>query len=266
VVAWGEAILKHSGVFVDPKPFIAEDFDDLLAVLMAKRVDAVVLRTTEFLSMPPSVLDNDFIYSNRRAHGECEQYVVIARDDPRHRDVSDQRGKRLIVWANDRASLALPWLETFLAERRLPPVAEFFGTRSSAEKISTTVLPVFFGQSDVCLVTRSGFEDMVELNPQVGKTLQILDTSPDVVPSFFCFRAGFDSPYRDNIEKAILSLHESTDGAQVLTTFQCEQIVRRPVSTLETSRRIYQAWCDLQRGRPSSQGPSTPGSAHGRTR
>ena len=110
---------------------------------------------------------------------------------------------------SSRASLAPVWSETILAREGLGSASGFYGQITTASKISQAVLPVFFRQLDACVVTRSGFETMVELNPQVGRQLKVLASSPPVVPVVFCFRASYDSPIRAKVLEEIAQWHNT---------------------------------------------------------
>ena len=86
------------------------------------------------------------------------------------------------------------------------------------------------------MVTRRGFETLAELNPQVGKDLRVLATSPEVVATVFCFRADYDSPVMDKLIAGLRELHLSAAGRQVLTVFQSDRLEEVPPSALDSAR------------------------------
>jgi hypothetical protein len=91
--------------------------------------------------------------------------VLLTRNSDGLHPLADLRGKRLIAPSGRRTGLAEEWLNNLLSESNLPMSQEFFGQIRTTHKISGAVLPVFFKQTDVCLVTQSGFETMSQLNP-----------------------------------------------------------------------------------------------------
>ena len=145
------------------------------------------------------------------------------------------RGRRLILWDNQRSCLAAYWLDGLLAKDGQGPAATFFGSQMKETKPAKAILPVFFGQADACLVTRSSFADMTELNPQVGQQLRVLAASPEMIPAFLCFRRGYASRFRPQVETAIRTLHSNAAGKQVLMVFGCDQITRHPGSYLQSA-------------------------------
>jgi hypothetical protein len=76
---------------------------------------------------------------------------------------------------------------------------------------------------------------MNELNPQTGQQLQVLATSPPLVPTIFCFRKGYDSPVRGQILEEISKWHLSVAGKQSLTIFQTDSLESRPLSNLDSA-------------------------------
>jgi len=111
-------------------------------------------------------------------------------------------------------------------------------------------LKVFFRQTDACVVSAALFDTACEMNPQMRKDLQVLATSPDLVPVVFFFRADYPTDSRVELETAILGLDNTTAGKQVLTVFQHEKMARATVACLEPTRQLMDAFNRLPR--PSS--------------
>jgi hypothetical protein len=79
---------------------------------------------------------------------------------------------------------------------------------------------------------------MIELNPQVGRQLKILLSSPAMVPFAFYFRSDYSDPVRDQIIAEIENVHLTTAGQQVLALFQCESLEVHPVSVLDSALEL----------------------------
>lgn len=166
------------------------------------------------------------LYAAEVQGGIRETYCLLVRSDSGFERVEDLRGHRIIVHRNPRASLSSFWLDDLLLEKGLGTAAEFMRV-SDNTKLSAVILPVFFRQSDACLVTRNGFDTMSELNPQIGKGLRALATSPEVIPALLCFRGDYEPPFKAKILNALDELHQSPAGKQVLTIFRSERL--RPI-------------------------------------
>ena len=120
-----------------------------------------------------------------------EEYVLLVHRDGPIKEIGDLQGRSLVWIDNPRACLAPIWLDTLLAQQGLGPADQFFGKMTPTKKTSQAVLPVFFRQADVCLTMRSGFQTAAELNPQVGRQLRVLATSPELVNQIFCYRPDY---------------------------------------------------------------------------
>lgn len=117
---------------------------------------------------------------------------------------------------------------------------DYFGQIVLKNKIPNTVLPVFFRQADACLVTRSSFETMTELNPQLGQQLRILLVSEPYVPVVFCFRDNYQSEVKAQVLKEIENLHLSPAGRQILTIFQIDKLFEQSSSVLDITIALLQ--------------------------
>jgi ABC-type phosphate/phosphonate transport system substrate-binding protein len=151
----------------------------------------------------------------------------------------------VLVLDSLQGSLGGPWLEELLGKQALAPPEMFFSRVTPVIKTSQTVLPVFFHQSDACVVTRQGFALMGELNPQVTKQLRVLATSPQLVPHLTCFRAGFDPSLKEKIVAAVTEANNTTAGRQLMTIFQYDRIEERPLSKLQSTRELLAACARL---------------------
>ena len=126
--------------------------------------------------------------------------MVVPRDSKIEK-IAELQGRHLNLYAHYRACLAQVWLDNLLVGERLPPTARFFNQITSTSKLAQVVLPVFFRQCDACLVTRSGFDIMCELNPQISKQLKIITNSPAVVAGVFCFRADVPAAIKGPVHR-----------------------------------------------------------------
>jgi phosphonate transport system substrate-binding protein len=94
---------------------------------------------------------------------------------------------------------------------------------------------------DACLVTRKGFKIMEELNPQVGKQLKVLASSPALVPDGFFFRAAYPQQPLERMASELTRIHSTVAGQQVLTVFQTDCLEEHPASCLDSAIEILEA-------------------------
>ena len=256
ITAWAKTILKQRGISVEVETKILESTQETANALKSGQVEAASMTTDEFLALDPKVKpDNVFLGVKNKS--STEQYLILVHRNSGIGDVRDLRGREVLVHESRRTSLAPKWLETVLAGRSMALADELSKNMIKVESASKAVLQVFFRKADACVVTSNVFDMASELNPQVRRDLRVLASSPEVIPTLFCFRAGYISDIKDKIEAAILAVHDSPAGQQILTVFQCDSMESRPISYLEDTRRMLAEYDRLRRRRGSGevQGP-----------
>lgn len=257
---WAEGVVKNGVINADPHVLMFHDFASLQTALRNKTVDGVVAPTAEYFALTNEFEFNHFVFSVV-AGSIFDEYILLVRAEGRFAKVEDLRGCTLNSLKQTRTSLAPIWLDTLLLEKGLPPAAQFCGRVTEATKLTQTVLPVFFGKADACLVTRTGFNTMCELNPQVGRQLRVLAASTNYVPSGFFFRAGYPPARQEECLAEFKRVGKNPAGLQILTVFQTESLEEQPASVLNSTldllkrhRQLLDGWGQAN-GRPDEPKP-----------
>lgn len=84
------------------------------------------------------------------------------------------------------------------------------------------MLPVLFGQAEGCIVFRSAYRAMVELNPQVGRDLVVWRRSPHALMSVLCFNRKAVIPGEEQLRRAVMEFPDRPEGRQLLDVFRIE--------------------------------------------
>lgn len=234
VKGWGRTFARERGVPVNPEPVVLSSLEATRALLREGAVDVVGLVLPEYAEARTAAkLDTLLVPTS--TGGVTERYVVLARNEPGVKGLSDLAGKSLNVYGAARMGLAPAWLDLLLHEHGLKSATEFFGVRKEFAKISPSVLPVFFGKVDVCLALRSGFETMADLNPQLRTRLRVVAESREFLTLVMAMRADYRPPVRDDVIAALEALHTTPAGRQALTIFYSDRLIRTEAAALEPS-------------------------------
>jgi ABC-type phosphate/phosphonate transport system substrate-binding protein len=240
IKVWGQLIAKERNVPTDPEAKILHNMTELKESLRNKKVDVVGLTTLEYDQLRQEIaFENMFVGAG--SQGYTETYLLLAHQSSAITNLSGLRGRSLNIHVNPRTCLAVLWLDSLLAGQSLPVADRLAGKINSETKVSKVVLPVFFKQVDACLVTRSSFNTMVELNPQLEKQLIVLAESPAVVPSIFIFQSTYNSTVKEQILDGLRDLHKTPAGQQVLTIFHFATVQEKPLSSLNSSLELIAA-------------------------
>lgn len=252
VRAWSEILADQSGVSVDPAPLILAGRAAFKQAFERGEADGATLPIDEFLALPREAVDSNLVSQTQPRLGI--EYLLLVAKEKGPRQLSDLKGHELLVLDNlPSMCLAIPWLDVVLARQGEDRAEQFFSRLNFKKKLPMAVLPVFFGSSQACLVTRSGLEVMVELNPQVGTKLRILAASPSYVTGVCCFRKNYDSPDKERILGTMLHFQQSSRGQQILALFQSGALGLIKDSDLDSARQLiadHERLCGLKSGQP----------------
>jgi phosphonate transport system substrate-binding protein len=187
-------------------------------------VDILVLLPEEFISLRDrsqllSVLSTDY---GRHFYDEL---LLLVREDSGITRIGQLRGKHLRLESGQKGTTPMQWLDSYLGARSLPEAQQFFGSISAYPKVSQVIMPVFFGKADACLASRSSFETMAELNPQLGRQLRILERSPGFATGVIAVRKDILNPARDALVEILKDMHLDPKGRQLLTLFRINRLV-----------------------------------------
>lgn len=228
---WMMTVFRERSIPTDPDPKIYDNLEEMLRGSQGKPAEGFGITAEECWRLNKEIKIDRLVVG--AINGQItEEYVVLVHRDSAFGSLADLRQHSLIVLENPRMSLAKIWLDTFLLQKGMNATDNFFKSTTLVNKLSQVVLPVFFRNSDACLVTRRGFQTMSELNPQVGSQLRILAVSQELVPIVFAFRADYASPFREQMLVEMRRLPETPAGKQILTLLQTERVEEQPMSCL----------------------------------
>lgn len=231
---WILTIAKDRGLPVDPDPHICRNVEELTHVGKSLNVEAFGFTMPEYPALSRH-FNFDRIALSSTDGSVTEEYLVLVHRDSGFSSLAQLKGRSLNLLQGPRMGLAAIWFETQLLEAGHGRTADFMGRVSTLPKSSTAVLQVFFRQVDACVVNRTAFKLLGELNPQLDKQLRVLAASPGMVPAGFAFRADVMSINRPQILAEMTSMTRSPAGRQILTLTQSDAIADYPISFLDES-------------------------------
>jgi len=240
---FSETAAPKYGYDVTSNAYVFDDAESFVRAIKEGTVNLVVVDSWRFESLDiHSVVTPYFVPSEQGNVGK--RYVLLTRRGSGLDKIEDLRGKSLVVAEIVNASLANSWLKTLFLSNGFGAPNEFFGQIVTADKPVTTVLPVFFGTVDACVVEKSGFDVMSELNPQVGNELQIVSASVAYVDMIICLRNdGWPSAQtKADLVDALSTLHTEPAGFQILTLFKTSRLVPFEDAHLESVKKLRLAY------------------------
>lgn len=210
---------------------------EILAAIREARVDLFCLTVQEYRKVM-SLVDTSKILADDYGGDEL---ALIVREDAGIAKLADLRGRSLMIWDSPGTSLAEPWLAVSTWREGQPHPQELFGRITHNVKLAQSVLPVFFGQADACVVTRRSLATMFELNPQLERKLHVLIAGPKVASAFFACRKDFANS-KVSIITRLVEVRSSPAAKQVLTLFQSPGFAIHDGEYLRTANSILDAY------------------------
>lgn len=234
---WGDEIartlaMRHSEML--SQVFIPSA--ELLQMIREGRVDCFALTALEYARIL-DYLDPAWMVVEDYAVPGLE-YLLLVRDDSPFHSLKDLRNAKLLVHHHRDTCLLEPWITIRLAAEGLGPFDGFFGAPETRDKVSEVILPLFFGSIQAAALTQRSFATAVELNPQLGRQLRVLATSPSLIPAGFWFRKGCDPADKLAFQESVLRLNSVPAGRQVLALYQSTGFCERPCSIMRPTLEL----------------------------
>lgn len=217
---WSQEIGNRFGFHLvtrlyDSSDQLARDFRD-------EKLDFVSLPILDYLRLA-SVFNTMPELGMVRNNSSVMKYLLLAPRDIAKGGLAVLKDQRLAVMNHNQ--LGRLFLNTELLKAGLPESDRLFSSIQEKGKESQAVLAVFFGQAEACLVSETAFKTMEELNPQVGKKLQVVLESPGLVDVVGLFHPNFPKSLKETAISGMRgSIKEFERGRQIMILFNVDRM------------------------------------------
>lgn len=220
---WIDEVGRSRGFKLQGETTIFSNTAALYQKIREDRLDLVIINAWDYLEIiEEQLLRPLFIPAGQEA--VLDHYLLLTRYDRKVSTLADLRGADIALLHATGTNYARPWLDTQIGDQGLGPIEAFFGSVTVADKISSAVLPVFFGKLDACVVDRSGFDTMRGMNPQLGRQLTALAVSPPLMETVICMHVH-GHEYESEVVEALGELDLEPRGKQILMVFKIDRLV-----------------------------------------
>lgn len=237
IETWGTRYMQTGSYALRWKYEVLHDVKSTLAALRTGTADVVVLSAINYVKYRQE-LNARPLCSPVFGGALTETYVLVVRKASGIRTLAQLAGRSLVTRRGFYGEVARMWLDTQLMSRGLAASARFFSGITDGSRASQAVLPVFFGKIDACVVPLSSLRTMMELNPQLGRDLCIVASSPPYLVGVICLRLDCDPRTRDEMRTALVNMDRNVEGRHILTLFRCDRLVPFVPASLEGVTRL----------------------------
>jgi len=248
VSVWAEQVAQSRNISVKTVVTAHADADALGRAVLAGKADLIVVSALEFLYIRTAV-PIDPLYMGTRQGSPFTRFLLLVRRDATIADLHDLAGQEVLLQSRGPMTGPREWLDTIIHKNGLPQDSVRVKV---VVKATDTILPVFFGKHVACVATEESYRTMVELNPQVGRTLRVLRKSPPLALLIACIRRDYREFRREAIEE-MGALKETPRGQQVLALFRYSQVIPFDEAKLASASALLKAYLAVGRATQAAE-------------
>jgi ABC-type phosphate/phosphonate transport system substrate-binding protein len=183
-----------------------------------------------------------------------QRFVLVVRKADGLSKLKDLRNKRLTL-ANYQDTESV-FLNTLLLKNQLPEEPVFFSERLDAKNPNIALMDVFFSKTDATIVRESELLTAIELNPQLGEKLYILEKSPPYVPAMGSVRKDLPRDKVNALMAALKKVYSSGRGRKLLSASQAMSLESITLEDKQSVRDLLMEYQSLKK--MNSQGTTVP--------
>lgn len=233
---WCQEFADEIDVEMDIDISSYDTMNTLAGFLERQEVDLVIINAKKYLQLDENYLDIiDPVFTTTINDGKSFGfYHLLANTDSGISGWKDCINKDLLLLKSYRCHLLEDW---FIDSLRKADVPQQVVRVEEVDSVSKAILPVFFGNADACVVSDEAFQVMKELNPQIGKKLISVQTSPTYLEILLCIWKGYTDD-REVLLDSVADMHMNPSGKQVMMLFRIAKLIEFQESFLENSRNL----------------------------
>jgi len=221
---WLRRLARKKGYETSKEVKYCKTLDEADSALAKGEINSIGLSAIEYLSMKQK---NQVIplLSYFKNNSPYETYLLMVHQESPYRSIRDLRGKSIIVEEGRKGIGPLYWLDTLLRESGLPEHKVFFAGMKKEESANKSAVPLYFKQTDACIITRSSYRVLSEMNPQCTRSLRVLKESLPLVQNMVCVSRSFPDKVKEDFVNVGSNMALDVEGKQILMLFQLDALI-----------------------------------------
>lgn len=193
---------------------------DLLKIIKNKKVDYALLDGSNFIKYFPQLKPNlkGETWVVQRTEKQFEEYVLLTSKESKATELKQLKGTTLSLHSELR--LLKMYLDYIVKKSTHTSAENHFKIIREAKTESQSILDVFFGYSEACLVAKHVLEDAIELNPAIRNKIKIIHHSGEIfIPVIYIAFNNASDITLTRFAEAVDKLHNTVRGQQMLDLF-----------------------------------------------
>ncbi len=219
---------------------VYDDLDSLVNAFKQKKIDMAGGSALEYIKIRNEIESEPGIGFVKNGRKDVV-YLLLVQHDSGIERLEDLEGKTLTTVKN--SDNAMLFLDTIFLRNKGKEADHYFGKITSKSHFSKAILSVFFKESDAGVATDTALEIMSELNPQIGKRVKIIESSPPLIDRISFFHKDFE--HKEAIKKKSVRIQKKAKGRQFLTLFKIDSLAPIDESDLKPLEALYNEYKSL---------------------
>lgn len=239
---------KNQPITYEFRSVIYEDTDDLIRSFDKDKLALVNLSSVDFLKYRKTLPMTPVMAAMTDKNSPLGKYLLIVKNNGPVNSARDLSQKKIALLPRTYTPIPHMWLDVMLYKNGIAKKKDYPLLVSDGQTESKVVMSLFFGQYDACVVSERAYQLMCELNPQVGRQLKILQTSPGYLMAVSCYTNTFmkKQDWKFLYER-IFDIVSYPAGKQLFTLLKADRIVPFKEEYLITIKQLVEEYDLLAR-------------------
>lgn len=221
---WVDDVIKANNIKGKAETIVAES-PRQLSDYIRDGVDVIVLLTNDYIKLR-NTFPIEAICSTESKGKVGYEMLLVTNPKSGVKKISDLKNKVMMLHSKNFENPITLWMDSMLRAINVNDAKKFFADIRYEAKANNVVLPVFFNKAQAAILGEDSFNNVAELNPQIGKQLNILRISEPLLYGVVCVN-GYNRSgnRREMVQKAFLGINKSAYGEQLNLLFRLDKLV-----------------------------------------
>lgn len=201
------------------------NLEELENLLKSQEVEVYIIHATELIQIRKYNLIEPICAAVRNG-SPYDIFYLLVNKNTSYKSLADLKNKRILIGSPFEGDMPVIWLENLLKQKKLKSKERYFSSIEYFDKALPAILPVFFNKADACIITKSLFDTVTELNPQIESGLTAIEISEPISIGIVALRKNISNPeLKEDVHEAFINLHKNANGRQYLNIFRIESVI-----------------------------------------
>lgn len=242
---WGNELMGNLGLNYFPEAKIFDTNQDIVSAIKNNKLDLISLLITDYFEIEKQIeVEPYLITSVNGVYGY--NLILLVRKESGIRNIKDLKNMRINTPTDGYGKLSDMWLEVIL-NKNGEKFDTYFSERKKVNKPSQALFPVFFKQTDACVIPEPSYLTMLELNPQLKNDLIVIEKSPSLVNGIMCINKNLDEDVKKLTLDTAQKLSQTASGKQILTLFKSEGLVKFKPEYIKSTKELVDKYKQINK-------------------